>query len=885
MFKPYQKFIFLYVAACTILISFSFYTLQARVAALLAAEQTLISNAYQAAVNSFKYQSEILYINRINRPEVIALLKQAQDKTPQVQQELREKLHHQLIDMYQTMQQFQLNQLHFHLPDNSSFLRFHRPEIYGDDLTEVRKTVAYVNQFRYKVDGFEEGRLYNGYRFVFPLFDEDTYLGSIETSVSMTIILQEMNKNIHFENDFIIQADIVNNAVFETEHHRYQSTEFDQKYLHESSIQPQNRALINQLMQRYLTQHKLDKEHFNSLQFMNGQFHLLNGMAIPNAITQQTAAYILSTREHDDVKALYIEFLLTVLAILIVLFIFIKILYKTEQQKRQLQHKQEIHDRIESLSALGSWEINQRDHKITWSNQLYKLLDYSVENTQPTFEAFLNKVHPADKALLEAIYEKVVHGHLELSFEHRILWADGTIRMVKQTISQERNAKGLVTHTIGMVLDVSGIKLFEAELKKARNSYETLLQNLPEIIYRSNCDLNRSIQYINDAVLNHLGYAPILFHDNHAQNLNDLIHPADRDNYLTALEKSLNDVTPLSITYRMLSKNGDCVWVHEFTQIKHDENGCHLEGIIQNRTHEIKAQENLQKIIDLQDSIVILTTGETIFFANKSFFSLFAYDDLNQFLMAHQCVCDLFIPRHNFFSIELIPTGQTWTEAILSYPQAERIVLIKNQYTQELQAFSVYINPFDEHQEIIVLTDVTDSLEETEKLRKAAEHDTLTGLYNRGFIANNFSLLTQGAKAKNLKLALIIFDIDHFKIVNDTYGHNCGDEVLQTLAQEVEKKLRTSDVLVRWGGEEFFVLSEVTHLDQAVNLAEHLRIDISNITFDCAPSIHCSFGVTLYEEHEELDIAVERADNALYQAKNTGRNRVCSLIVNPGQTT
>lgn len=875
--KTYKKFLLLYLTASTILIGFSYYTLQSRINSLLVAEQALIFNAFQATINAFKYQSDILYINRINRPVVIEIFKHAQDSSALTQAQVRKDLYDELIDMYQTMQHFQLKQLHFHLPNNHSFLRFHRPEAYGDDLSGVRRTIDFVNKTKQRIDGFEEGRIYNGYRYVFPLFDDKTYLGSVETSVSMDVILQEMNKNIGFESDFIIKSPVVKAQVFKTEQANYTHTNFDSNFMHDRTIHPENRPLINQMMQRYLETHHFDNQSFNSLQFFNGQFYLLNGLAIPSALTQETVAYLLSAVENSEVKELYIEFFITVFAILIILLVFTKILHKTDQQKYTLEHEQEVYQRVESLSALGSWEIDLASNEMTWSKELYKLLDYPTNSTQPTFELLLERVHPEDRGLVTAFFKKATEEQQEMSLEHRVLRKAGSLGTVKQTISHSVNSQGSPTSIIGMLLDISDLKQFEAELEKARNSYEALLQNIPEIIYRANCNMDRTVQYINHAVFKHTGYEPILFEENQT-NLNDLIHPEDRQRYLIALEKTLHGTSALTIEYRMEGKNGKCLWVHELTQIKYDETGCHLEGIIQNRTQEKLAQENLQKIIDLQDNIMLLTNGQSISFTNKSFFEVFAYDNLGSFLNNNQCVCEFFIAKEGFFSMELVNKGQLWTSVMLQMPESERIVLIKNQRTKAIHAYSVDISPFDQHQEIVVLTDITDSLQKTEELRKAANHDNLTGLYNRSFITHNFKILTHGAKAKNLRSALIMFDIDHFKKVNDTYGHNCGDEVLATLAQQVSQRLRASDVLVRWGGEEFFVLSEVSHVCQALRIAENLRLAIANITFGCSPNITCSFGVTLVEDTDTLEKTVERADKALYSAKNSGRNKVCSHV-------
>jgi diguanylate cyclase (GGDEF)-like protein len=123
-------------------------------------------------------------------------------------------------------------------------------------------------------------------------------------------------------------------------------------------------------------------------------------------------------------------------------------------------------------------------------------------------------------------------------------------------------------------------------------------------------------------------------------------------------------------------------------------------------------------------------------------------------------------------------------------------------------------------------------------------------------------------------LSIVFFDIDHFKNVNDTYGHLVGDEVLRHIARLVKSTLRQSDMVARWGGEEFILLLPDTPLDSAARVAENLRAIIEHETFDVVEHISCSFGVSVLRENETDDELLQRVDELLYQAKTRGRNRV-----------
>jgi diguanylate cyclase (GGDEF)-like protein/hemerythrin-like metal-binding protein len=160
------------------------------------------------------------------------------------------------------------------------------------------------------------------------------------------------------------------------------------------------------------------------------------------------------------------------------------------------------------------------------------------------------------------------------------------------------------------------------------------------------------------------------------------------------------------------------------------------------------------------------------------------------------------------------------------------------------------------------------------ELEKAASTDRLTGAWNRRRFEE--SILPEIALAHRLRrpVALIMFDLDHFKRVNDTYGHGVGDTVLVDTAQIIRLHLRASDALIRWGGEEFLVMAAGTREDGALALAEKLRAAVANHAFPAVGQVTMSLGVSEYGVGEGLSDWIERTDQALYLAKNQGRNRM-----------
>ena len=175
---------------------------------------------------------------------------------------------------------------------------------------------------------------------------------------------------------------------------------------------------------------------------------------------------------------------------------------------------------------------------------------------------------------------------------------------------------------------------------------------------------------------------------------------------------------------------------------------------------------------------------------------------------------------------------------------------------------------------IEVVRDITTRKQTEEELEILATTDKLTGAYNRTKFKEIIEREIARVKRFNTKLSMIIFDIDHFKEVNDKYGHNFGDHVLKTLAHIVQDNIRRVDYFVRWGGEEFMIISSDTDIKKAHALAERIRIIIERKQFKNKRKVTVSFGVTEFKRSDTENSFIKRADDTMYRAKRKGRNRV-----------
>lgn len=161
-----------------------------------------------------------------------------------------------------------------------------------------------------------------------------------------------------------------------------------------------------------------------------------------------------------------------------------------------------------------------------------------------------------------------------------------------------------------------------------------------------------------------------------------------------------------------------------------------------------------------------------------------------------------------------------------------------------------------------------------EKLTQLAMTDTLTGLHNRAKLDE--LLKNELTRAKHFKhtFAVAIMDIDYFKHVNDSHGHQVGDSILREIGALITEKLATLDKVIRWGGEEFLLIYIETDKEAVLQQIEALRLHIQAHAFSISDEITASFGLTLNQQNDTIDSIIQRADKALYAAKNNGRNCV-----------
>ena len=301
---------------------------------LLSSEVTLVSTRANTILKTYELFSHYIFSNLINQPGVLKIISKANSADEGEKEILRIELYKLLEDDYEEMQKYNFRQLHFQLPMGESFLRFHSPENFGDNLYEFRESIRIVNDEQRQISGFEEGRVNNGYRFMYPLFYNNTFVGSAEVSVSMATIittLSDLYQNNYYY--FMIKKSIVDKSALHENLDNYETSFFSEEYYFDKNVNELTLAsngLLSEVDLQLILGHINDKynnllsleDSFSIIEKFKGVHYQLCFLSIKN-ISNLHTGYLITVSQNETYK------LINQAAILIsVLFIVIFIIFQ-----------------------------------------------------------------------------------------------------------------------------------------------------------------------------------------------------------------------------------------------------------------------------------------------------------------------------------------------------------------------------------------------------------------------------------------------------------------------------------------------------------------------------------------------------------------------------
>ena len=312
-----------------------------------------------------------------------------------------------------------------------------------------------------------------------------------------------------------------------------------------------------------------------------------------------------------------------------------------------------------------------------------------------------------------------------------------------------------------------------------------------------------------------------------------------------------------------------------FKQLRYSQK---LQGEVKHRTKEIESTKQLlQEIIDTDPSFMVLADGEQVIYANKTVLDFVGFASIEEFKESYDYVSDIFEKvQNNSNFIQTYNNGIYWIEYLIQEQDSKalKVCIKKDDKYRYFKPYAKEVKTDDKTLYLITFDEITNEYVKIKELEQMASTDSLTKLFNRSKLNDVLEKEIAVSRTISSPLCVIFLDIDHFKAVNDTYGHGVGDRVLVDLANIITSSIRTGDVAARWGGEEFMITLQATSVTNASVLGEKLRAKVEEHLFEAVGKITISLGITEYIHGESEESFIKRVDEALYEAKERGRNRV-----------
>lgn len=732
-------------------------------------ESNIISQkiAYNSSFDKFTLMAKYIFDKEINRSDVLENLDKAiNSKNENEKRYYKGIFYRNLNPTFEYIKKIGIRQLHFQTSDNKSFLRFHNPSKYNDDLTKERLGVKYVNEKKVPISLFETGRVLSGFRNIFPIFYGDKYLGSVEVSLTLKSMVDSLEKlDNRKEYKFILNKKLIESKVFEY-----------QKYLYTNS----------------LISDEFVEEDTNSI--------------LPDS----------PKKSSDIVNRIN------------------KKISKNKEIQKALKQKEYISSIIEV------------------DNQKYDIVLMPLLSIDETLEGYIIS------------YSKAINTPIFLTSFSYILVA-------------------IILGTFLILFLLKLIKDKSENLSNEKNWYNQISESISEGLFVTNKDLN--IEYINSSACKILGYEK---EELIGKNAHYLFHYHERNSH------SVQEKCPI---VKAIKENGKFQSENEFFRVRSgklipidisvrelsNKKGYHQIVTFRDLSikKELEIKQNLLKtaLNSCSDSIVITDIDANIIWANPAFEKLTGYElsevqnkKPSEFVKSGLQTVEFYEEMWN-----TILNNQSWKGELVNRKKDGTL------YNEELSITPVLDDKSSVKYFIAIKQDITDKKIKEKEIEHSANYDFLTNLPNRRMFNFTFKRVLESLKNEKRYVALLFLDLDKFKILNDTKGHDYGDILLKEFSSRVKKTVRHIDFVARLGGDEFVIILD--NLTNNLSIAEKICVDIAEkilantkepfLLKDYSYTTSTSIGIYLFNTNSSLEKIIKRSDEALYCAKNNGRDRYC----------
>ncbi len=576
----------------------------------------------------------------------------------------------------------------------------------------------------------------------------------------------------------------------------------------------------------------------------------------------------------------------------------------TDRRKAEaaLYESNSRYDELVKRIPVGIYTMHmQADGRIKYdycSEKFYELLGLNKAETKNNSDAIFNNIYKEDRNSLIISTNQALQQQQSQRWEGRC-WFKEEIHWIRIESDPTELKNGEIVFN-GVVFDISQQKQAKEKLHQA--SIRLTLATKAGRVGIFDFDIIENIISLDDLMIKLYGLERDQCQIEY-ESWRSFLHPQDRDQVEMKMKKAIKTGTGFDTEFRVIWPDGSIHYIRAQATVQCDRAGkairmigtnwditelkkAYLKTLETNKRLEDEiierkqieealrnSEEKLKIIIETSpDGIVISSIDGIIEFATSKSVSMWGYDSCDEIVGKNimEFVSQSYHAKAKELIAEMLNGHLTGA--------AEYLMIKKDGSLFYCEANANILRDSDNNPigVLYIERDITDRKQLEDELKQLAIKDQLTGIFNRRKIDQ---VLDEEKDRNNEKLAIIIADIDMFKLVNDQFGHLVGDAVLTDITRILGKGIRKTDVLGRWGGEEFMIICPNTDLAGATLLAEKLREMVASHEFELVGKKTCSFGVAQLRQDESIDAMLTRSDMALYRAKKQGRNRVETEIL------
>ena len=722
--------------------------------------------AYDSTIDKFSLISKYIFDKEINKKEILEVLDKAiNSKDEKEKVYYKAQFYRGLNPTFQYMKNDGIRQLHFQTPDNKSFLRFNSPSRFGDDLSNERPSMKYVNEKKVPISLFETGKILSGFRNVFPVFYDETYLGVVEISLTLKSMIDSLEKlDNRKEYHFILNKKLIESKIFEY-----------QKYIYTDSV-------------------------------ISGDFVEEDANAILPDSPKSTSSTV-------------------------------------KEINKKISNDNKIQESLRNREFIS--------HIVEVGNQKYNVVFLPLIGMNDTLEGYLLSYSKADDIPSFIVF-----------FPYLVLI--------------------VVLGTLLVLVLLKVIKDKTEELSYEKNWLNQINDSLYEGLYVT--DKNSNIEYINPMACEILGYKK---EELIGKNAHYLFHYHDKNNHLkqeecTILKGILTNGRFNNEDEYFKIKNGKLIPVEIFAQKLSDDKKEYIVTTFRDLTlkKELESRQNMLKVAltSCSDSIVITDKKANVLWANPAFEDLTGYK-----------LTEIEGKNHREFIKSGLQSSEFYNEMwkTISNKQPWKNELVNRRKDGALYYEELSITPILDYKNnieyfIAVKQDITEKKDKEKENEYFANYDFLTNLPNRRMFDSHFKEVLDSFDEHKKNVAILFLDLDKFKILNDTKGHDYGDMLLKEFSSRLKKSIRNIDFVARLGGDEFVIILDNLPIDisEAVKICEKIASKILEITRekfilnDYEYNTTTSIGIHVFDSFDEsVENIIKKSDEALYNAKENGRGR------------